>query len=97
MSNEEKILSMLTKMQADIKAMQTDIELLKQGSNVKKQQLTPAEQLALLEMMSNSLTQEEKDELGRYQVSELGDFAFRFYDGGQGNRHLCTTSQRTDY
>ena len=71
MSNEEKILSMLTKMQADIKAMQTDIELLKQGSNVKKQQLTPAEQLALLEMMSNSLTQEEKDELGRYQEAEF--------------------------
>jgi len=72
MSNEEKILSMLTQMQADIKVMQSDIEGLKQGKvTEKKRRPTPAEQLALLEAMRNLLTQEERDALGRYQEEEF--------------------------
>lgn len=36
MSNEEKILSMLTQMQSDMKIMQSDIELLKSKSGIEE-------------------------------------------------------------
>ena len=65
MSNEEKILSMLTKMQGDI-------ELLKQNENTQenKNKLTSEIQYTILETMREMLTQEEKDALGRYQAAE---------------------------
>ena len=71
MSNEEKILSMLTQMQSDIKVMQSDIELLKSKSGIEEKKWpSAAEQIAILDAMSALLTQEEKDELGRYQEAE---------------------------
>lgn len=69
MSNEEKILSKLEKIEADIKIIQSEIELLKNDRD-RVNDPTPEEQLALIEAMSNLLTQEEKDELGRYQEAE---------------------------
>lgn len=69
MSNEEKILSMLTEMQADMKIMQSDINTIKNGG-VKKIRPNAREQIAILDAMSSLLTQEEKDALGRYQKAE---------------------------
>lgn len=65
MSNEEKILSMLTK-------MQSDIEMLKQDGNTQadKNKLTSEIQYNILEVMRDMLTDEEKDALGRYQAAE---------------------------
>ena len=73
MSNEEKILQMLSEMQADIKNLQTDVETLK-GRNFsvkeKKPRLSAKEQLAVLDAMRNLLTDEDRDALGRYQAAE---------------------------
>ena len=65
MSNEEKILSMLTK-------MQSDIEMLKQDGNTQadKNKLTSEIQYTILEAMRDMLTDDEKDALGRYQAAE---------------------------
>ena len=69
MSNEEKILSKLEKIESDIKILQSDIDLLKNG--VKKTKApTPEEQIALIEAMSELLTDEDRDQLGRYQEAE---------------------------
>ena len=66
MSNEEKILSMLTKMQADI-------ETLKQPENTQadKNKLTSEIQYTILETMRDMLTDEEKDALGKYMEAEM--------------------------
>lgn len=64
MSNEEKILSMLTK-------MQSDVEMLKQEKTAQsKNKLTSEIQYKILEIMRDMLTDEEKDALGRYQAAE---------------------------
>ena len=71
MSNEEKILSMLTKMQGDMQKMQTDIEALKENGNYQSDNKTISEvQWTILETMRNLLTKEEKDALGKYQEAE---------------------------
>ena len=73
MSNEEKILQMLSEMQTDIKNLQTDVETLKGRSfsvKEKKPRLSAKEQLAVLDAMRNLLTDEDRDALGRYQAEE---------------------------
>ena len=72
MSNEEKILSMLTKMQADIDALKTSVETLKGNGDAQaaKNKLTAEMQYTILETMRDMLTDEEKDALGRYQAAE---------------------------
>ena len=73
MSNEEKILQMLSEMKADIKNLQTDVETLKGRSfsvKEKKPRLSAKEQLAVLDAMRNLLNDEEKAALGRYQAAE---------------------------
>ncbi len=69
MSNEDKILEMLTEMQADMKIMQSDVSTLK-NNGVKTIRPNAKEQIAILDAMRNLLTQEEKDALGRYQEAE---------------------------
>ena len=73
MSNEEKILSMLTKLQGEFDTMKVELETLKQKENpqsAKKEQLSAKDRFAMFEAMRNLLTDEEKDELGRYQAAE---------------------------
>ena len=69
MSNEEKILQMLSEMQTKLEVMQTDIDSLKNSAD-KPKPLSPAAQLAIIEAMSNLLTDEDRDALGRYQAEE---------------------------
>ena len=61
MSNEEKILSMLTKMQSDVEKLKAQPE---------NQQTISDLQWTILEAMRNSITDEEKDALGKYQAEE---------------------------
>ena len=61
MSNEEKILSLLTKMQGDIERLKVQPE---------NQQTISDLQWMILEAMRNSITDEEKDALGKYQAAE---------------------------
>ena len=68
MSNEEKILSMLTKMQSDITEMR---ELLKtKPQSEQKQTERTMTQREVFMGLANLLDDDEKDELGRYQVAE---------------------------
>ena len=68
MSNEEKILSMLTKMQGDIDAMKTDIEAIKQNEKIQpKKTMT---QYEVFMGLANLLDDDEKEALGRYQAAE---------------------------
>ncbi len=69
MSNEEKILQMLSEMQSNIKSLQTEVESLKNSTDNPKP-LSPAAQLAIIEAMSNLLTDEDRDALGKYQEEE---------------------------
>lgn len=73
MSNEEKILFMLTKMQRDIETLKTDVELLKFNGKLQseeKKELTAEERFAIFDAMAALLTQEEKDALGKYMEEE---------------------------
>ena len=68
MSNEEKILSMLTKMQDDIDSIK---ETLKQNGILKKpRRATKEQQLAALRGLSTLLNDEEKKALGEYMEEE---------------------------
>lgn len=73
MSNEEKILQMLSEMQTNIKTLQTEVEMLK-GKSVyveeRKPRLSAKEQLAVLDAMRNLLNDEEREALGKYQAAE---------------------------
>ena len=72
MSNEEKILAMLTKMQRDIDALRVEVEtiknneLLKVGEKSKPKRNTYEALMA----MSELLTDDEKDALGKYMEEE---------------------------
>ena len=73
MSNEEKILSMLTKMQSDIDALRVDIETIKKNGNsqtLKKKELTAQEQYDLFMGLANLLDDDEKEALGKYMAAE---------------------------
>ena len=72
MANEDKILAMLEDIQNKMNVMQTDIDLIKENNHIQERKKNPTaeEQLAIIEVMRNLLTQEEKDALGRYQEAE---------------------------
>ena len=74
MSNEEKILSMLTKMQSDIDRLSDEVETIKNNELLKIADKSQGRQRhstydALL-AMSEMLTQEEKVALGEYMAAE---------------------------
>ncbi len=75
MSNEEKILSMLTKMQADIDSLKAEVEAVRNNELLKvvekAQSERRADTYAALEAMRELLTQEEKDALGEYVEAEM--------------------------
>lgn len=74
MSNEEKILSMLTKMQSDIDSLKAEVDAIKNNKILKAAEEAQAERradtYAALEAMAELLTQEEKDALGEYMEAE---------------------------
>ncbi len=74
MSNEEKILSMLTKMQADIDALRTEIDTIRDNERLKFVEKSKSQRrintYEALEAMANLLDDDEKDALGRYQAAE---------------------------
>lgn len=71
MSNEEKILTMLEKMQADMERMKADIAMIKTNGNGKTtpDKPTMSARDAIL-AMANLLDDDEKEALGRYQAAE---------------------------
>lgn len=75
MSNEEKILSMLTKMQNDIDALKAEVDAIRNNEILKAAEKTRSERktdtYAALEAMSELLTQDEKDALGEYMEAEM--------------------------
>ena len=73
MSNEEKILEALAKLQADVDAIKADAAQQNQTNKTREElerRRTANFQLAILETMANLLTDEEKDALGKYQEAE---------------------------
>ena len=72
MSNEEKILAMLNKMQSDIDALRTEVKTLKLNGNAQpaKKELNPKEQWKIFKAMSELLDDDEKDALGKYMEAE---------------------------
>ena len=70
MSNEEKILSLLTKMQSDIDALRTEVEALNGNSQPSTKNLTLQEQYDAFMGLTNLLNDEEKDALGEYMAAE---------------------------
>ena len=68
MSNEEKILSMLTKMQSDIDALRAEIHTLRQNENSQpKKKMTQRE---VFMGLANLLDDDEKEALGKYMEAE---------------------------
>ena len=72
MSNEEKILSMLTKMQGDIETLKAEIESLKRNGirQPEQKELTAQEQYDNFIKFTNLLDDDEKESLRRYQAIE---------------------------
>ena len=80
MSNEDKILNLLTSMQKDVKKMQADIETLKNGkkNNAKTSKDDDVEtkeerikrQLDILDKMSHLLSDEEAEAFGKFMDAE---------------------------
>ena len=74
MSNEEKILSMLTKMQNDIDALKAEVEVIRNNAGLKATEESQARRsrdtYAALEAMANLLDDDEKDALGKYMEAE---------------------------
>ncbi len=66
MSNEEKILSMLTKMQSDIDALRTDIKKLNHNDNLQPKMT----QREVFMGLANLLNDDEKEALGKYMAAE---------------------------
>ena len=64
MTNEEKILSMLEKIQSDIETLKNS------GVSEEVRKPTPQEQLAAIEGLADMLTDEEKIEFGKYMDEE---------------------------
>lgn len=73
MSNEEKILTALEKLQADVDAIKAEVDQRNKTNKAREEierRRTSNIQRAILETMANLLTDEEKDALGRYQEAE---------------------------
>lgn len=69
MTNEEKILAALEKLQADVDEIKTELNI-KKSKEKEEKKAVAARQLAIFEAMAALLTDEEKDALGRYQEAE---------------------------
>lgn len=69
MTNEEKILATLEKLQADVDEIKTELNI-KKSKEKEEKKAVAARQLAIFEAMAALLTDEEKDALGRYQEAE---------------------------
>ncbi len=69
MSNEEKILSMLTKMQADIDALRADIANIKRNGNSQPPKKTMTQREVFMGL-ANLLDDDEKEALGKYMEAE---------------------------
>ena len=72
MSNEEKILAMLTKMQGDIDSLRIEVEAIRNNEILKAAEKSKSKHdtYEALKAMSELLTQEEKDALGKYMEEE---------------------------
>ena len=72
MSNEEKILAMLTKMQGDIDSLRIEVEAIRNNEILKAAEKSKPKHdtYEALKAMSELLTQEEKDALGKYMEEE---------------------------
>lgn len=74
MSNDEKILSMLTKMQSDIDALRVEVDTIRNNAILqaaeKVQSKKQADTYAALMAMSELLDDDEKDALGKYMEAE---------------------------
>ena len=72
MSNEEKILAMLTKMQGDIDALRVEVETIKNNELLKVGEKSKSKRntYEALMAMSELLTDDEKDALGKYMEEE---------------------------
>ena len=75
MSNEEKILSLLTKMQSDIDALRTEVDSIKNNAILKAAEDSQSKKrkntYAALEAMASLLDDDEKDALGKYMEAEM--------------------------
>lgn len=74
MSNEEKILAMLTKMQSDIDDLRLEVNSISNNEILKAAERADAgkrrDTYAALEAMANLLNDDEKDALGEYMAAE---------------------------
>ncbi len=72
MSNEEKILAMLTKMQSDIDALRVEVETIKNNDllQVTEKYKSRRNTYEALKAMSELLDDDEKDALGEYMAAE---------------------------
>ncbi|MBQ6006208.1 MAG: hypothetical protein IJL14_08175 [Selenomonadaceae bacterium] len=73
MSNEDKILSMLTKMQSDIDALRTEVDAIRNNEILKAAEKAKPKRdtYRALKALSELLTQDEKDALGEYMEAEM--------------------------
>ena len=69
MSNEEKILSMLTKMQADIDALRAEVETINRNGNPQPTKKTMTQREVFMGL-ANLLNDDEKEALGKYMEAE---------------------------
>ncbi len=72
MSNEEKILSMLTKMQSDIDVLRTEVETIKNNDLLQATEKYKSRRntYEALKAMSELLDDDEKEALGEYMAAE---------------------------
>ena len=72
MSNEEKILSMLTKMQSDIDALRVEVDAIRNNDLLQAPEKYKSRRntYEALEAMSELLDDDEKDALGKYMEAE---------------------------
>ena len=73
MSDEEKILSMLTKMQSDIDGLRTDVDNIKNNDVLRLTEKYKSKRntYEALKAMSKLLDEDEKDALGKYMEAEM--------------------------
>lgn len=74
MSNEEKILSMLTKLQSDMDALRLEVDTIKNNEILKAAEKVQTKKrmstYEALKAMSELLDDDEKDALGKYMEAE---------------------------
>ena len=70
MSNEEKILSLLTKMQSDIDTLCAEFKAINGNSKPKEKEITSQEQYEAFMGLTKLLDNDEKEALGKYMAAE---------------------------